>query len=181
MRGFLKNETGRSVFKLQRPLPVNGVLSFDDAYLTLGEKSGKKEGQGFVKWLKDTHFPDEGWVFYREEGVLFFPKPKQETPVKEEVKEIEVSPDPPKAPRKKIAAKGAGKKLRQNANKKRSSKKSQEIVPGDVINADLPQAKELLSKIKDRQVLKRALSLSNHFSNKEEHRRLINRRLEEVY
>ncbi len=173
MKGFLKNETGTSVFKLQRPLPINGMLSFDDAYLTLGEKSGKKEGATFVKWLKENHFQDEGWVFYKEEGVLFF-SPKKKAPAKN----AKVgSPEVVELPKPKIApARGAGRKFTKEQKVKESA-----ITAGTIIEADIPQAKEMIEKTKSRATLKRALGLSNHFSHKEEHRRLIQRRLEEVY
>jgi hypothetical protein len=187
MRGFLKNETGKAVFKLQRGIPVNGSLSFDDAYLTLGEKSGKKEGAPFVKWLKENHFPDEDWVFYKEEDELFFP-PKKKAPVKiaetEAVAEVEVEATPgppevvelPKPKPRKAPAKGAGRKLTKEQRVQESA-----VTAGTIIEADIPQAKKMIEKTKSRSTLKRALGLANHFSHKEEHRRLILRRLEEVY
>jgi hypothetical protein len=185
MRGFIKNETGKSVFKLQRGIPINGRLSFDDAYLTLGEKSGKKEGPAFAKYLKEYHFPDEGWVFYKEEDVLFFPPKKTKAPkvTKSAAEEtVDTVPGPPevvelpKPKARKAPAKGAGRKLSKEQTVKASS-----VTAGTIIDAEIPQAKELIAKTKDRATLKRALGLSNHFSHKEEHRRLIQRRLEEVY
>lgn len=166
MRGFIRNETGQAVFKLQRPLPVRGVLSFDDAYLTLGEKSGKKEGPAFVKWLKENHFQDEGWVFYKEDGVPYFPQD-----AKEATAEV-----PETAPPKVAPAKGAGKRLKKN-----SRPRKKEITAASIIEAEFPQAKALIEKCNDRGTLKKAETLSNHFANKEEHRRHILRRLEQVY
>lgn len=174
MKGFIRNETNKAVFKLQRPLPPNSSLSFDDAYLALGEKSEKKEGDSFVKWLRDNHFQDEGWVFYKEEGVPYFAskktpaKKKAAAPTEPEVVEL---PRPKKAP-----SKGAGRKLAKKARVAESA-----VTAGAIIEADLPQAKEMIDKTKSRGTLKRALGLANHFSHKEEHRRLIQRRLEEVY
>ncbi len=166
MKGFIKNETNRSIFKLQRSLPIDGKLSFDNAYLTLGGSSGKKKGIEFIKWLKVNHFPEEGWVFYKEEGVLFF-SGKTKSP------EIKIDLHP-----KKVApGKGAGRKF-VKTNTKVNAK---EVTAGSIIEADLPQAKKMLASIHSRQTLKKALTLSNHFSNKEGHRRLIQRRLEEVY
>ena len=180
MKGFLKNETGISVFKLQRGIPINGKLSFDDAYLTLGEKSGKKEGSTFIKWLKENHFLADGWVFYKEEGVLFFEvkKPAKQTPDKKATKVLPGSPEVvelPK-PKKHVPAKGAGRKLVKDHRVKESA-----VTAGSIINAEITQAKEMIEKTKSRATLKRALGLANHFSHKEEHRRLIQRRLEVVY
>lgn len=180
MKGFLKNETGTSVFKLQRGIPINGKLSFDDAYLTLGEKSGKKEGASFIKWLKENHFLDGGWVFYKEEGVLFFEvkKPAKKVSEKKDTKEVSGPPEVVELPKpKKIApAKGAGRKLTKDQKVKENV-----VTAGLIINAEIPQAKEMIEKTKSRAILKRALGLANHFSHKEEHRRLIQRRLEVVY
>lgn len=180
MKGFIKNETGTSVFKLQRAIPVNGKLSFDDAYLTLGEKSGKKEGVAFIKWLKENKFLDDSWVFYKEEGVLFFEvkKPVEQTPEKKATKELSGPPEVvelPK-PKKHTPAKGAGRKFVKDHRVKENA-----ITAGLIINAEIPQAKEMIEKTKSRATLKRALGLANHFSHKEEHRRLIQRRLEVVY
>ena len=171
MQGFIRNETKKAVFKLQRPLPINSSLTFDDAYLSLGEKSGKKEGDVFVKWLKENHFQDEGWVFYKEEGVPYFKSSaKKNNPAPSEPEVVEL-PRPKKSP-----SKGAGRKLTKKARVAESA-----VTAGAIIEADLPQAKEMIDKTKSRGTLKRALSLANHFSHKEEHRRLIQRRLEEVY
>lgn len=171
MKGFIRNETKKAVFKIQRPLPVNSTLTFEDAYLALGEKSGKKEGDAFVKWLKENHFKDEGWVFYKEEGVPYFKAPaKQNTSTPSEPEVVEL-PRPKKSP-----SKGAGRKLTKKARVAESA-----ISAGAIIEAALPQAKEMIDKTKNRSTLKRALNLSNHFSHKEEHRRLIQKRLEEVY
>lgn len=170
MKGFIRNETDRAIFKLQRPLPINGTLSFENAYLTLGAKSGKKRGVAFVKWLQEHHFADEGWVFYKEEGVPFFPVAPEEK--KEVVSHLE------RRRSKKITpAGGAGKRLAKK-NDRVSNKKA---TAGLIIDADIELAKGMIESTKDRAILKRALSLSNHFSHREEHRRLIQRRLEEVY
>jgi hypothetical protein len=169
MKGFIRNENGKSYFKLQRPLPVNGILSFDNAYLTLGEKSGKKEGPAFVKWLKENHFPGEGWVFYKEEGVLFF-SAKETAAAKAEAaespaKHVKVAP-----------GRGAGKKIAKRNTKIPHG----DITAGTIIQSDLPEAKIMITKTNNRGTLKKALALATHFSHKEEHRRLIMRRLEEV-
>lgn len=169
MKGFVKNETGKAVFKAQRPLPPGSVLTFEDAYLVFENKSGKKKNQTFVKWLRDNVFAEEGWGFYKEEGVPFFPEKKVETAAA-----VEEAP----APEPKVApAKGAGRKLVRKARKVTKNN----TTAASIIEADLPQAREMISKTKDRAILKKALTLSDHFSKKEEHRRLIMRRLEEVY
>ncbi len=176
MKGFIKNETGTAFFRLQRQLPVNGILSFDNAYLSVGEKSGKNCGITFVKWLKDNYFTEEGWSFYKEEGVPFF-KVKEEPVVEVTHGEPAVVVSIPKKRKRVYPAKGAGKNLTRNKDASETTK----ITPSAIIEAPVPQAKSLINKTKDRAVLKKALSLSKHFSHKEEHMRLVQKRLEEVY
>lgn len=178
MEGFVRNETGKAVFKAQRPLPPGAKLYFEDAYLVFENKSGKKKGASFVKWLRENVFPEEGWAFYKDEGVPFFAEKKTKSATSEK-KTGPVDPVPESdAPKQKVApAKGAGRKLVKKSKKVSRNNNT----AAAIIEAELPQAKSLIGQTKDRQVLKKALSLSNHFANKEEHRRLIQRRLEEVY
>lgn len=172
MKGFIKNETGKAVFKAQRPLPPGSIISFEDAYLVFEVRSGKKKNQTFVKWLKDNIFIEEGWVFYKQEGVPFFAEKKKQVEEHQDlVQEI------PKPQVKVEPAKGAGRKLVRNKSKVNRNN----ITASSIIEAELPKARELISKTKNRSALKKALTLTQHFSKKEEHRRLIMRRLEEIY
>ncbi|MBD3260369.1 MAG: hypothetical protein GF334_01605 [Candidatus Altiarchaeales archaeon] len=194
MEGFIRNETGRAVFKLQRPLPPGSVLKLEDAYMIVGEKSGKNRGMAFVKWLKENVFREEGWVFYKEEGVPYsvgsqakkarkVNSSRVEKSVSEEEKVDGVAaggePVEEASPKKERVSpsRGAGRRLVRK-NKKISKNNN---TAASIIDADAAQARRIVSKVKDRSVLKKALALSNHFANKEEHRRLIQRRLEEVY
>lgn len=196
MEGFVRNETGKAVFKLQRPLPPGAVLKLEDAYLIVGEKSGKNRGMAFVKWLKENIFKEEGWVFYKEEGVPYSvgsqakkaqqvnsSRRKQKPPVEEDdqVDGLAAAGEPvsevSEVKEKVAPSRGAGRRLVRK-NKKISKNNN---TAASIIDADATQARRIVAKVKDRSVLKKALSMSNHFANKEEHRRLIQRRLEEVY
>ncbi len=176
MKGFIKNETNKAVFRLQRSIPVNGTVLLENAFLSVGEKSGKKTALSFAKYLKENHFPEEGWVFCKEDGSPLF-KEVSKPKTKVGSKEPEVVVPVPKKRKKVTPGKGAGKKLTRN----KEANEVTEITAGAIIDAAIPQAKSLIAKTKDRGILKKALTLSSHFSNKEEHRRLVQRRLEEVY
>jgi len=176
MKGFVKNETNRSIFKLQRPLPINGILSLDNAYLTVGERSGLKKGVAFAKWLKENYFSADGWNFYKEEGVPFF-KEDRETAVEVKKGEPEVVVSVPKVRKKVTPGKGAGKKFTRTKDANERAK----VTSGLIVESSIEDAKSLINNTNDRKILKRALSMTNHFSNKEEHRRLVMKRLEEVY
>ena len=164
MKGFVKNEGERGTFILQRTLPPGATLSFEDAYLSVGKKSGKKKGISFVRWLRDNYLSETQWVFYKEEGIPYF--------VQKKLKEIEEKPVEPVAP-----AKGAGTVMRR----KPDGTKGTEITPNTIIEEQFDRAKVLIDKCADKNVLKKALVLSQHFSAKEEHMRHLMRRLQQVY
>ena len=164
MKGFVKNEGDRSVFILQRRLNPGSKLSFDNAYLSVGEKSGGKKGVSFVRWLRDNYLSAEQWVFYREEGIPYFSKKELD-----ETKDTPVKVSPP--------AKGAGRVMRRQENGTKGTK----ITASTIIEEPFNQSKLLIDKCTDKAVLKKALSLSQHFSQKEEHMRHLMRRLQQVY
>jgi len=101
MKGFVKNEGDKGIFILQRTLYPGAMLSFDEAYLSVGEKSGKKKGAPFVKWLRDNYLSATQWVFYKEDGIPYFGQ--------EELAEMI---DPPAEVA--LPAKGAGRVMRRN-------------------------------------------------------------------
>ena len=164
MKGFVKNEGEKGVFTLQRRLSPGSTLSFDDAYLTVGEQSGKKKGPAFVKWLRETCLTGNQWAFYRKEGLPYFDS--------EEDEQIEEKPVSAGAP-----AKGAGRIMRRKVTEVDKGS----ITPHAIIEAPFPQAHDLIEKCSDRRVLKKALTLSQHFSKKDEHMRHLMRRLQQVY
>ncbi len=164
MKGFVRNEGEKGVFTLQRRLSPGTKLSFDDAYLTVGEKSGQKKGPSFVKWLRENCFTDSQWVFYKKEGVPYF--------TSEEISQAEEKPVEVLAP-----SKGAGRIMKRKADT--TNKGS--ITPNLIIGAPFSEAQALIEKCSDKKVLKKALTLSQHFSKKDEHMRHLMKRLEQVY
>lgn len=164
MRGFAKNESRDAFFILQRQVIPGGTISFEDAYKAVGKKSGKKENASFVKWLRENYLASPPWSFYKEEGVPFFSE-KEETSVGEKAVES-VAP-----------AKGAGLVLKRELG----DEKGTEITPSEIIESKFPRAKVLIEKCNSRETLKKALNMSRHFSQKEEHMRHLMRRLEQVY
>lgn len=189
MKGFVRNNSDRAIFRAQRQFTQGGRVSFDALYASFGEASELSEGTKFVEYLRDRFFKEPIWGFYNEDGSSFFkekksaaPKDSEEAPKKvAKKKAARKKAARKKAPAKKAAkkdpGKGAGRKLRKDTTKVVAS----QIDAGAIINAELIQAKAMIDKTNDRGVLKRALTLSNHLSQKEDHRRLIQRRLEQVY
>ena len=191
--GYIVNEGREAYFKLQRRLPPGGKLSFDNAYRTVGAKAGVG-GEEFLAWLKATVFAGPEWVFYNEDGSVFTPAENKDTtaatafitgPVPEELKPPTAPPvqTEPKLPTVVEAmdespGKGAGKKLqRTNSNQ---VKKGTEITPSTIILAEYQTATGLIDACKSKTVLKKALALTKHFSNKEQHMRYILKRMEQV-
>jgi hypothetical protein len=166
--GFVKNEGDRPRFILQRQIPQGAKVDFDSAYLSVGKKSGTEDEAEFVSWLRGNVLPGPEWGFYKEEG-----KPYFSTKVKD------TAPDTP--PPSKLPAKGAGKRMtKQKRRVKPVSGASTSVTAAQIIEADYNQATGLIDKCRERAVLKKALALTQHFSNKEKHMRYLMRRIEQV-
>lgn len=161
--GFVKNEGSTPYFMLQRALPPGGKISFVDAHKVLGKKSGTS-GEEFVKWLRSNVFPGSEWGFYNGDSAPFFTAAADVAPVAPPVSEE--------------SANGAGKVLKRDQKKQVS--KGTEITASSIIEANFPQADVLIESCRSRDILKKALALSQHFSNKSEHMRKLMRRLEQV-
>lgn len=166
VRGYVKNEGAVAFFKLQRQLPPAARLSFSDAFLAVGKKSGK-DGNEFIKWLRENIFPGPDWGFYKDENTPFFSDETKQTQ--------DVAPEAP--PVSEEAGLGAGKVL---SRQKQNTGKKSDITPSNIIDAEYSHAKDLIDNCRNRDVLKKALTLSQHFSNKGEHMRYLMRRLEQV-
>jgi hypothetical protein len=159
MKGFIKNESKRTVFVLQRPVNPGFSLTFEEAYEVVGKKSEKKRGSTFVNWLRDNYFQDSIWAFYKEEGVAYF---EDESPRKVE---------------RTTNAQGAGK----NLVRRDDSHEAGSNLALKIIESDITTARTLIDKCKDRSVLKKALAATKVRANKEAHMRHLIRRLEQVY
>jgi chemotaxis protein histidine kinase CheA len=181
MKGFVKNNSDRAIFRAQRQFTMGGKVSFDALYASFGEASELGEGAKFVEYLRDRFFKEPIWGFYNEDGSPYFkekksaaPKAPEEAPKKKVARKKTAAK---KKAAKKAPAKGAGRRLKKDTDRVTAS----QIDAGAIINAELTQAKAMIEQTNDRGILKRALTLSNHLSQKEDHRRLIQRRLEQVY
>lgn len=184
INGYIVNNNHEAFFKIQRRINPGGRVTFENAFKTLGRKSGLR-GMEFLLWLKDTHFSDPGWKFINTDGSDFvfgtkvaskdkeevfidFPSKKEEASVPKKEEEVaEISP-----------GKGAGKRLERTV--KNQVARGTEITPSSIISADYSKAEGMIALCKDRAVLKKALNLSKHFANKEQHMRQIIKRLEQV-
>jgi hypothetical protein len=159
MKGFVKNESDRPVFVLQRAVNPGFSLTFDEAYVVVGEKSGKKKGSTFVNWLRDTYFQDSFWAFYKDEGEAYF---EDESP--REVGRIH-------------PAQGAGKtQVRRD-----DAKEKEQITAQLILESEIVVARQLIDKCKNKAVLRKALSASKQLAKKEAHMRYLIKRLDQVY
>jgi hypothetical protein len=188
MQGYVQNNGSTPVFIAQRGVPQGASVDFEKLHLTYAKKSGFEELEpGFVQWLRDNVFSDtKVWGFYNFDGSEYEfatpekeekPAPKKKTARKKKAaaKKVEEVAEKP-APKKE--ARGAGKRL---ARKSTEARKGASITPSTIIEAEYTIAKPLIEKCNDREVLKKALTLSRHFSSKEQHMRHLMRRLEQVY
>jgi hypothetical protein len=159
MKGFVKNESDRTLFVLQRAINPGFSLTFDEAYVVVGEKSGKNKGSTFVNWLRETYFQDPVWAFYKDEGESYF--------------EEEAIGNRPRTG----TARGAGKNLVRRDDARADGR----ALALKILDSELVTAKALIDKCKDRSVLKKALAASKLRAGKEAHMRHLIRRLEQVY
>lgn len=166
--GFVRNESDRSVFKVQRMLVPNGKLEFADAHVALEKKSGGLNGEEFVQWLRENVFPGPEWGFYKDEGKPFFNKSSRK----------DSAPDTP-APAK-GAKTASGKKMKRKAPANKRDNRN-EIIPAQLVDADFNKARALIDSCQDKSTLKKALNLSKNLAGRGEHMRHLMRRLEQVY
>ena len=159
MKGFVKNESDRTLFVLQRSINPGFSLTFDEAYVVVGEKSGKNKGSTFVNWLRETYFHDPLWAFYKDEGEDYFEE--EDTGARTRI----------------TSAQGAGKNLIRRDDAREDSR----ALILKILDSEIVTAKTLIDKCRDRSVLKKALAASKLRAGKEAHMRHLIRRLEQVY
>jgi hypothetical protein len=159
MKGFVKNEGERPIHVLQRAVSPGFSITFEEAYGVVGKKSEKKRGAAFVSWLREAYFQAPFWVFYKDEGEVYF----EDEPVRKLAK---VRP-----------AQGAGKsQVRRDDVREKKNVTVQRIIDSDIV-----AARPLIDKCKDRAILRTALATSKIRTGKEAHMRYLIRRLEQVY
>jgi len=167
MKGFVKNESNKSVFKVQRMLVPGGKLTFEDADATLSKKSGGLEGDDFIFWLRENVFPGPEWGFYNDKGKPFFNTSKRK----------DVAPEKPIPPKGVRTASGK-KMVRKSPNTSRDNKN--QLKPAQLLEADFSQARIVIDRCQDKQVLKKALTLSKNLAKRGEHMRYLMQRLQQV-
>ncbi len=186
MQGYVKNEGTRAYFVCQRQIPPGGKVAFDSIYKSVGEKSGLEYNPDFIEWIKLNVFKRGPWGYYGENDELLVKKSVVKKSKKVAAKKVSTKKAVPKVSKKTSAktsskkgldARGAGRNMKRDTNMLESG----EITPADIIEAPYDEARSLIEKTKDRTVLKKALKLSNHISNKEQHMRHIVKRMEQVY
>jgi len=158
VQGFIKNEGEEVPFKLQKAVPQGSTITFEHAFKLVGESHGFKQNMTFLRWLRETYFPESFWGFYKEDGTQINMGKSRSAALARE-------------------GKGAGKVI----NRKVYDGKGEGITADLIISRPFEQAKVLIEKCTDKAVLKKALTLSKHFSQKEEYMRAIMRRMEQVY
>jgi len=189
MRGYVQNVGTQAVFILQRQVPPGSRIKLEDAYKVVGKRSGLKSTQvvAFVDFLRTQILSRGTWAFFEDEGKAFKP-PKKKTVVKAEkveeksekaVQEVaqEVETPQKSSPKSQQPARGAGKPLRRNPEDALNAG----VTPAAILEAPYEQARALIEKTRSKAVLRRALTLTQHFAGKEQHMRHIIKRLERVY
>ena len=69
MKGYVRNISGSPKYALKNHFLSGTRLKLDDLYLQYGEKHGLKEGEEFVKWLREVKLPDTAiWEIKYDDG-----------------------------------------------------------------------------------------------------------------
>lgn len=173
MKGYVENTGTQAYFILQRQLPPGGKIQLEDAYRVVGKRSGLEETQiqEFVNFLKTQIFTRGNWSFVIEGSKSAEIKPKKSSQKKVDTTQSKTSS------KKEKDARGAGRSMRRDVSESQGTN----ITPAEIIEAPYEQARSLIEKTKDKVVLKKALNLTKHFANKEQHMRHLVKRLEQVY
>ncbi len=180
MRGYIQNEGDQAYFVCQRQIPPGGKVQLDDIYKSVGRNSGLEDGLSFVDWVKSNIFRRGTWGYYEEEGKPLGGTATKIVP-KKAVPKKRVKPESAATSSKKEKdAKGAGRSMRRDPRAIHDVTGTN-VTPSAIIEAPYDQARTLIEKTKDRAVLRKALSLTKHFSGKEQHMRHIVKRLDQVY
>jgi hypothetical protein len=183
MKGYIQNSGTKACFVLQRQVPPGGRVQLEDAYKSVGKKSGVEETQTeeFVNFLKTQVLRKGSWSVFEAEGKPFG-APAEAAPKKAPALNKAVAPkttvskSKTSSKRGKDAA-GAGRAMGRDYDEARGGT----VTPSAIIEAPYDEARSLIEKTKDRVILKKALNLTKHFSGKEQHMRHIIKRLEQVY
>ncbi len=179
MEGYVQNDGVSPKFVAQRAFTQGGSATFKQLHMTFERKSGLKSlNKKFIQWLRDNPFSNDFWSFRNSDGSNYeFDAPKTVAAPKSDATPAPQAPPAVQPAEKKKPAKGAGRNMVRD---KSGVPKGVSITPGSIIESSFVLAKPMIDKCKDRSVLKKALTLTRHFSNKEEHMRHLVRRLEQV-
>jgi hypothetical protein len=173
MKGYVQNTGNAAFFVLQRQVPPNGKVKLEDAFKVVGKKSGLSEDQEaeFVQFLREKVLLRGTWGYFDASGSSL-DAPVDKAPKAKKVVNEKVST------KKQDDAKGAGRNLRRSDVD--DIGRGVEITPASIIEAPYDAARTMIEKTKDRTVLKKALTLTKHFSGKEQHMRHLLKKLEQT-
>ena len=163
MKGYVRNISGSPKYALKYHFLSGTRLKLDDLYLQYGEKHGLKEGEEFVKWLREVKLPDTAiWEIKYDDGS----KKEEENKVTVTGKIIETSDEKIDLPKSKEPM--------------RAVQIKKELTYEEVAEFSVRKAREEIPKIKDIKLLKYALNVANQRPNKDTLCRILRKRIEEI-
>jgi hypothetical protein len=170
MKGYIKNVASGWTHAFKRAVGPGQEITLDELYKQYGDKHNLKEGQEFVDWLKNVKIKNsDRWKIVCEDF----------NAVKESSTEVEVLSESPKNEEVTVA---------KSEKKVRVTRKNEGVTP--IVQKELTshhiasmtprQAKPVLPKINDLNMLKYALSEANPKAGSDELCRLIRKRVDEL-
>lgn len=174
MKGYVQNLGNSAYFVLQRQVPPLGKVKLEEAFKVVGKKSDLTEEQvvEFVQFLREKVLLRGDWGYFNADGSQLGAVSKESKPPR-----AKRSSQNNTSSKQEEDAKGAGRNLRRDQEVPRGAA---EVTPSSIIEAPYEDARSMIDRTRDRVVLKKALSLTKHFSGKEQHMRHILKRLEQT-
>ena len=166
MNGYVKNMTHLWSHTMKRTVGPGQKIPLDEIYEQYGKRHNLKKGNEFIKWLEEVKLRDRNkWRIFTEDD-----KPIAEVSPGKELKEIEQA-------------------TVQGSNVVKTDKSRGEnvapVVPtemsiDEVVGLSVRQAREVIPKIQDIQLLKYSEKTASQRTGKDSLRRILMKRIQEL-
>jgi hypothetical protein len=166
MDGYVKNMTHLWSHTMKRTVGPGATIPLDELYQQYGKRHGLEEGEEFIQWLTEVKLRDKNkWRIFAEDGKPLTEVSKGGPAQKEKTQEVQGS---------NIV------KMDKSRGENVAPPVVTDLSVDDVVELSVRQAREVIPKIHDIQLLKYAEKTANQRSGKDSLRRILMRRIQEL-
>jgi len=166
MKGYVKNMTHLWSHTMKRSVGPGATIPLDELYEQYGKRHNINKGEDFVKWLQEVKLRDQNkWRIFTEDH-----KPYGGAPVKKEAKETKEEGQQGSTVVRTDTSRG------DNV----APLVPKEMSVDDVVELSVRNAREIVPKIRDIQLLKYAEKQANQRAGKDSLRRILLKRIQEL-